>query len=64
MCCESEVKQRLTRSTESLNELSRDNDGEGSLAAAPTSECAGPVDAPNDIALDKNLEVEAGTGDS
>jgi hypothetical protein len=58
------MRERLTRSTESLNELSRDNDGEGSLAAAPTSECAAPVDAPNDIALDKNLEVEAGTGES
>ncbi len=55
---------RLTRSTESLNELSRDKDGGGSLALAPTSELAAAVKLPKDIALDRKLELETATGDS
>lgn len=54
------------RSTESLKELSRDNDG---VSLAPVlfalaSDARGPADALIETVLDKNFALEEGTGDS
>ena len=54
----------LTSSIESLNELSRDSDGSGSLEAMSKWAGAADADAEDESALDWNFEAEGATGES